>query len=378
MTLELSWVGNVNIANNMTFYNASTYEAACANQLYLIKEAIKSTNMWTVVSSSNGVSVSNSDLWTSGSPSVIKYQKSSNPVHSWILFRSTGYAKTYFLIDYTTAPLDTNLINNVVSPSTLTNTFFPNRASFSYNAEGPTTPTAGTTSTAPNFEQSSITLCFYDDVKNNNPATSTTHKVNITYTPSDRGFVISEAQTNKNKLSFVVGIIPLQNFTTNNLSSNYKYTMLGFDTYEGLSWSGYPDNMNSSNSKSNPASSVTSKGVTYSGSDYLYTGNGITHGASDLYCLAPVYINRFTYSPTNVFKTAQAASDGSYTEVPILVYSVFNTPSYLGRFSDITWTETAIPEGSVTPPRITSNTIYEKIKISNIWIPWASAQAPML
>jgi hypothetical protein len=370
MALELAWTGSVNILNSITFNINGGYEGACANQLYLIKQAVKAAG-WTVVSSSNGVSVSNTDLWIGGNTNVIKYQKYNSSAHSWIVLKPNNVSDRYLTIDYTTTR--STIMNNTPS----TTTFFPNKAVFSFSSA----ISSGTVSASPSVNSNGLLLTFYDDVKNNLPATNVTHRVNVSYTtaigevapgvPRTPGLIISEAQTGKNKLSFVFGIVPSLNY------SNETEYAFGFDSYEGLTWIGYPPNINSTNSKTNLPSVYTVGGKTYLGSDSLMAGYAFNN--SYTYGVAPVYVDMYSGVVKNPLKTEGFDASQSYSELPILVYSeVDGKPMYAARLADVTWTNSLMTEGSVTPPKVTSSSVYEKIKVDGLWIPWGSSAAPIL
>jgi hypothetical protein len=99
------------LRNWQTFPNSSYTIAAQRDILYWIKSVLTNTNsasntlpsarVWTVISSSNSTTTSNSDLWTT--PSAVVRAAAGSP-HSWIVLRNTTLG-VYVILDYVHATL---------------------------------------------------------------------------------------------------------------------------------------------------------------------------------------------------------------------------------------------------------------------------------
>lgn len=94
------------LRNWQTFANSSIAITAQSNVLYWLKSVLTNTNsasntlpsarVWTVVSSSNATTTSNSDLWTSTSALT---RAAAGTAHSWIVLQNTTLG-VYMILDY--------------------------------------------------------------------------------------------------------------------------------------------------------------------------------------------------------------------------------------------------------------------------------------
>lgn len=375
MSLELNWSCSgsvsgdmVNVINPRSQTTADIVNGPAWN-LWWMKERLKEVG-WTVVSSSDGSSASDSDLWGStfdatisgGKNAKIKYATPTQ-ARSWIALSGPAgtSAEDYkLIIDFSTNPTQYNRMQVIATKGAI--------------SSGTTTSRPTGSSEFGLFTNNGCVasdLVFFDDNSNN----TAQHRLNFHYT-DDGAFYFSEAQVGKVRFTFVLSFLPLQN---THAVDQHTWVLAAFDTYAGR-----PD----SYAGSNPATLFLN---TYSGQTLYYESSGAitgrSHDGSTFVSLAGL-IPAVSHEGTNggisavFFPNSLAvpnSSDSTYSDFPIVVVNGSSGPiEFKGRLPDISWTSYIIPNGAVTPPKATPSSAYERVKFGVIWLPWTSTQSPIL
>jgi len=379
MSLELTWSCSgssgetVNVANPRSLSAGDVVNGPAWN-LWWFKERLKEEG-WSVVSSSNSATTSSSDLWGTGSfDATISATKNAKIVyalpaqaHSWmVLSAPTGStaAGHYLIIDFC---------------STNSGIAHYNRAQFTIakGAVGGGSTTARPTGST-EFGINTTNGCnakdiiIYDDTTNN----TAQHRVNAHFA-TNGAFYLSEAQEGKQKFSFFLAFLPLQN---THAADQNTWVLVGLDSYAGRS---------DSFSGNNPASLFTPSAYTGAALYYESSGaiTGLSHNGTVLLSLAgiipsvskegdaggttPLFFNTTMVSPNS--------SDSTYSDFPIIVINSGTGPiEFKGRLPDISWTSYNIPNGAVTPPKASPSSTYERTKFGMVWLPWVSTSAPII
>ena len=358
MALELEWSCSGSVSGemvNVTNPYTDTLNGPAWN-LWWVKERLKEIG-WTVVSSSDGITASASDLWgttfdtstgVDGKNNKIRY--GTTGARSWIALSAptgstlSGYK---FIIDY------------------------GNTSNVGYRAQFITTTgsiSAGTISLRPSGSYdfgihstnglTSNDICIHDSTGNS----SAQHRMNFHYA-SNGAFYFSEAQVGKSQFTFFTGLFPLQN---THAVDNYKWVLVGVDNHSATTF--VPTG---GRALYNEGSSAIT-GRSHNGTSFMSLGGLIPGIAQDGAggAVGPIFHNNVLSAPNS--------SDATYSDFPIFVANTTLGPVELkGRLPDITWCSVNIPNGAVTPPKSISSDLYEKTKYLYVWLPWVSTNAPI-